>query len=30
MEGLSYGDDVTELAEYLIESINEVNADAMN
>ncbi len=30
MEGLSYGDDVTELAEYLIDSINEVNADAMN
>ena len=28
MEGVSYGDDKTELAEYLIDSINEVNADA--
>lgn len=28
MESLSYGDDPAELAEYLIESINEVNADA--
>ncbi|MGN0373775.1 MAG: ABC transporter substrate-binding protein [Enterocloster sp.] len=29
MEGISYGDDTAEMAEYLIDSINEVNADAM-
>lgn len=28
MEGISYGDDTAELAEYLIESVNEVNEDA--
>lgn len=29
MEGVSYGDDTTELAEYLIESINEVNEETL-
>jgi oligogalacturonide transport system substrate-binding protein len=30
MEGISYGDDTAEMAQYLIDSINEVNASASN